>query len=200
MLDPCKAALRIFEQIGCTVEEAAPVHPMGQLWRDFVQIRSWQTSAGLAGLYDDPAKRMLLKPEAIWEIENGLGMTARDVSRASAGRSAWYRAVRQFLDGYEYFLLPVAQVFPFDARPHWPDRVGLRPMDTYHRWMEVAAPVTMCGCPAVSVPAGFNDQGLPAGLRIVGRNQAEFSCLQLALAYDRATGWVKKRKPALLTG
>jgi amidase len=198
VLDLCRGALKAFEQVGCVVEEAVPDYSMEQLWQDFVKLRWWQTSSGLADLYDDPAKRAQLKPEAIWEIENGLKMTAREVSTASAGRSAWYQAFRRLLERYEYFVLPSAQVFPFDAQTHWPSEINGRHMDTYHRWMEVVAPVTMSGCPALNVPVGFNGQGLPMGMQIVGRNQAELSCLQLAFAYDQATGWVNKRKPSLL--
>ena len=72
-------------------------------------------------------------------------------------------------------------------------------MDTYHRWMEVAVPVTMSGCPALNVPAGFNEQGLPMGIQIVAQNHAEVSCLQLAYAYDQTTQWVVKRPPPLFS-
>jgi len=60
-------------------------------------------------------------------------------------------------------------------------------------------PVTMAGCPALAVPAGFNQQGWPIGIQIVARNHADLSCLQLAHAYDLATRWVSKRLPSLLT-
>jgi amidase len=198
VIDLCNNALKGFEQIGCSVEEATPDFPMDQVWQSFVTIRSWHTSNALGDLYDDPAKRALLKPEAVWEIENGRKLTAREVFAASAVRSAWYQAVRQFLERYQYFVLPTAQVFPFDAQTHWPAQVNGRRMDTYHRWMEVVAPVTLSGCPALNVPVGFNDQGLPMGMQIVGRNQAEFSCLQLAFAYDQATNWVNRERPRLL--
>jgi amidase len=198
VLELCKDALKAFEQIGCTVEEAVPDYPMDQIWQNFVTIRSWQVGSGLMDFYKDPTKRALLKPEVIWEIENGMKLSALDISAASAGRSAWYQTVRQFLQRYEYFLLPSAQVFPFDAQIHWPTEINGQRMDTYHRWMQVVTPGTMSGCPVLNVPAGFNDRGLPMGLQIVGPNQGEFSCLQLALAYDQATGWVNKRLPSLL--
>jgi amidase len=114
-------------------------------------------------------------------------------------RSAWYQAVRRFFERYDYLVLPSAQVFPFDVSTHWPKEINGKAMDTYHRWMEVAVPVTMSGCPALNVPAGFNDRGLPMGIQIVAPNHAEMSCLQLAYAYDRETQWVMKRPPPLLS-
>lgn len=139
-----------------------------------------------------------MKPEAIWEIENGLKLSARDVSRASMGRTAWYQSFRKLLESYEFFLLPSAQLFAFDAKTHWPKEVAGHRMDTYHRWMEIVAPITMTGCPALAAPVGFNDQGLAMGMQIVGRNQAELSCLQLAFAYDQVSGWTRHRLPPLL--
>jgi amidase len=59
--------------------------------------------------------------------------------------------------------------------------------------------ITMSGCPALAVPAGFNDQGLPIGIQIIGPNHAELSCLQLGYGYDTATNWSTKRLPALLS-
>ncbi len=194
----CEGALQAFERIGCVVERVVPDYPMTDLWEDFRTLRWWQTSTALAPVYDDPAKRATMKPEAIWEVEHGLALSARDVARASAGRTAWYGAFRKLLDRYEYFALPSAQVFPFDAATHWPAAIDGRRMDTYHRWMEVVAPVTMTGCPALNVPVGFNGDGLPMGLQIVGRNHAEFACLQLAFAYDQVTGWTRTRPPALM--
>ena len=71
-------------------------------------------------------------------------------------------------------------------------------MDTYHRWMEVVTPVSLAGCPAMSVPVGFNAQGLPMGVQIIGKRQADLAVLQLAYAYEQATQWVQRRPPALL--
>ena len=198
VLDLCRGALKAFEGLGCVVEAAVPDHSMADLWADFLTLRWWHMGTTLGALYDDPAKRAVMKPEAIWEVEHGLALSARDVARAAAGRSAWYAAFRALLERYDYFVLPSAQVFPFDADIRWPAAIDGRPMDTYHRWMEVVAPVTMTGCPALNVPAGFSADGLPMGLQIVGRNQAEWACLQLAFAYDQATGWTRTRPPGLL--
>jgi amidase len=68
-------------------------------------------------------------------------------------------------------------------------------MDTYHRWMEVMIPVTMSGCPAISVPAGFGPQGLPMGLQIWAPWRGEFGLLQVAYAHEQATRWVEARRP-----
>ena len=199
VLELCKTALKVFESIGCIVDEAIPDYPVERVWQNWLKLRAWQVGAALKEPYRDPARRALLKPEAQWEIENGFKVSAFDIADASVVRTAWYHAVRAMFEKYDYLIAPAGQVFPFDANTHWPKEVGGRTMDTYHRWMEVMIPITMSGCPALCVPAGFNEVGLPMGIQIVGPNHGELSCLQLANAYDRATGWVKKRLPRILS-
>jgi amidase len=198
VLDLCKAALKSFEALGCTVEEAWPDYPVERVWQNWRTLRAWQAGSALKDLYKDPAKRALMKPEAQFEVESGQKLTAYDVFDASVVRTAWYQAVRAFFERYDYFLLPSGQVFAFDAALDWPKQIAGKTMDTYHRWMEVMIPVTMSACPALTVPAGFNERGLPMGIQIVGPNHGELACLQLAHAYDEATRWVEKRRPALL--
>jgi amidase len=198
VLELCRAALQGFEAIGCAVGEALPDYPVEQVWRNWLKLRAWQTRAALKPLYDDPGKRAQMKPEAIWEVENGAALTADDLAAASAERTLWYQAMLRLFERYDYLLLPSAQVFPFAIETHWPKEIAGREMDTYHRWMEVVIPVTMSGCPSLNVPVGFGEAGLPMGLQIVGPAQAELACLQLAHAYDLATGWVRNRTPPLL--
>jgi amidase len=198
VLDLCRTSLKTFEALGCVVEEAAPDFAIDQIFKNWTVLRAWQAGGAIVEFYNDPAKRALLKAEAQFEVESLFKLGAADIVAAANFRTAWYQAVRRFFETYDYFLLPSGQVFPFDAKTHWPPEIAGKTMDTYHRWMEVMIPVTMSGCPALNVPAGFSDKGLPFGLQIVGPNHAERSCLELAYAYDEATRWVEKRPPPML--
>ena len=198
VLDLCRAAMRSFEAIGCVVEPAAPDHAPEQLWQDFVTLRAWQVAEDLGEHYRNPSHRALLKPEAVSEIERGLALSASAISAASAGRTAWHRAMLRLFETYEFCVLPAAQVFAFAAGTHWPAEIAGVAMDSYHRWMQVMAPATMAGCPALAVPAGFSPRGLPMGLQIIGRDHAELALLQLGFAYDQATGWVRRFPSPLL--
>jgi amidase len=198
LLDLCRGTLETFDQLGCSVEEAVPDFPIEQLFAQMQVLRAWQLGTALIDLHNDPTKRAQLSAEARFEVEIFLKLTAADIVAATTLRSAWYQAVRRFFEKYDYFVLPSAQVFPFDAKTHWPPEIAGRKMDVYYRWMEVMIPVTMAGCPAVNVPAGFNTAGLPMGLQIMASNHAERDCLELAFAYDQATRWVEKRPPPML--
>lgn len=83
------------------------------------------------------------------------------------------QAVRRFFEQYDYFIAPTAQLFPFDVDLCWPQEIAGKKMMTYH-----------AGCPALAVPAGFGNQGLPMGIQIVAPNHHEFACLQLAYGYE----------------
>jgi amidase len=197
-LDLCREALKTFERLGCTVEEALPAFDLERLWSSFLTIRAWQAGSGLLELYRDPKRRALIKPEAIFEIESGAKLSAYDVTIASAQRTSWYGAMRRLFERFDFLVLPSAQLFPFDVEINWPKEVGGRTMTTYHEWMKVVVPGTMGGCPIATVPAGFSEGGLPMGLQLMGPNHSELACLQLARAYEKATGWVEKRRPDAL--
>ena len=108
--------------MGCVIEEAQPSYSIEAVWRACLQLRAWQSGGELLAFYNDPAKRALMKPEAIYEVESGLKLTAFDITAASVVRTEWYQAVRQFVTEYDYFVLPTAQLFPFDVNNHRPQR------------------------------------------------------------------------------
>jgi amidase len=118
------------------------------------------------------------------------------VYAASTERSAWYAHLMSLFETYDYLVLPSAQVFAFDKTQHWPSEVAGRQMDTYHRWMEVVIPAALGGVPAISVPVGFDATGRAMGMQILAKPRDDLALLQLAHAYDLATGWVKKKLPA----
>jgi amidase len=194
----CRESFKAFESIGCSVEEARPDYPPEKVWQCWLTLRHWSMAGELATLYKDPAKRAQMKPEVQWEIEGGLPLTALEVSNASLARTEWYWSVHRLFEKYDFLLLPSAQVFPFDAELHWPQEINGVKMDTYHRWMEVVLTATLTGAPALSVPVGFNSDGLAMGMQIIGKNHADLAVLQLGYAYDEATHWVRDRKPPLL--
>jgi amidase len=198
VLDVCRATFKTFESLGCTVEEAAPPMAPEPVWQAFQKIRQWQTGGNLSIYYGDPAKRALLKPEAIWEIEQGRKLSAFDINAASAVHTAWSNAVQRLFARYDYLLMPTAQVFPFDIPQHWPQQIAGQAMQTYHEWMKAICLITMAGCPALAVPAGFGANGLPMGLQIIAPVHHEMDCLKLAFAYDQATGWPARHPPPLL--
>lgn len=193
----CQKALKNFETLGCTVDAVQPDYSPAKLWQTWLTLRGFLIAGIAGGLYADPKLRAQMKPEAVWEIENGLKLTAAEVYRASADRSAWYQALDALFRKYDFVVLPSAQVFPFDAQLPWPKEVGGKAMDTYHRWMEVVVPATLAGVPTLNVPAGFSEGGLPMGLQILGPAQADLAVLQMGHAYEQVCGYTQRRSALL---
>ncbi len=196
VLEVCRTALKAFEALGCLVEEAKIDTPVEPAWQAMIKLRAWQQSGQILANYRNPAQRPLLKPEALWEVETGLSLSAFDITAASEGRTTWSMAVKKLFDRFDYLILPSSQVSPFPVGERWPKTVAGETMRTYHEWMKSPLLVTLSGNPALAAPAGFSAAGLPIGLQIVGPNRGEIACLQLAKAYEAATGWTNKRPPA----
>ena len=88
---------------------------------------------------------------------------------------------------YDFLVLPVVQVPPFDINQEYVTEIAGQRMETYVDWMRSCYFISMTALPAISVPAGFTPEGLPVGLQIVGRHQADWSVLQMAHAFESAS-------------
>lgn len=197
ILPLCETALQVFSDLGAEVEAIAPPFPAAKLWQAWTTLRAMLNAGGMKALYDDPAKRAQLKPETIWEIEQGRGLTAQAVYEASVIRSRYYAHMARLFTRFDAVVLPTAQVWPFPADWRWPHSINGLAMDTYHRWMEVVIPISLIGLPALSLPVGFGANGLPMGVQIAGRVGADAAILALGQAYHLATDWPAKRPPVL---
>lgn len=193
----CEAALAVFADLGALVDPIAPPFAASDLWHAWTTLRAMLNAGGMADLYADPARRAQLKPETVWEIEQGRGLSAADVYQASAIRSAWYARASQLFETYDAIVLPSAQVWPFPAEWRWPQTINGTVMDTYHRWMGVVIPVSLAGLPALSVPVGFGTNGLPMGMQIAGRVGGDAAVLAMGQAYHLATDWPGARPSPL---
>lgn len=196
LLEALESSFSYFKDLHIQVEPAQVNFPMEQLWECWLVLRAFITGGKLGSLYQNPANRELMKPEAIWEIEQSLQYSASDVYQASVKRSNWYRAITQLFEQYDYLLLPASQVMPFDTAMDWPKNIAGKSMDTYHRWMEVVIGPTMAGLPVLAMPAGSLN-GLPIGFQLIGKPQGELALLQLGDAWQQATPYLQMR-PSLL--
>ncbi len=185
IIDRCDAALRRMETaLGCKVEPTKFDMSPGRVWEAWLIWRYFLVSANLAPKITSPARRELMKPEALWEVDRGQQVTGPQLTQASVERTSFYSSITALFDSFDVLALPTAQVWPFEAAERWPQRIGDREMDTYHRWMEVTSYATFAGLPAISVPVGFDDRGLPMGMQLIGRPRGDVDLLRLAHAYE----------------
>jgi amidase len=182
---------KVFEGLGCVVEQAEPDFSGADF--AFKTLRAWNSAtAHGARIRED---RKAYKDTLLQEIEEGLRLTGSDIARAETLHGQLWRRFQTFLQGYEFFVLPTTQVLPFDVNEPYPTEVNGTKMESYIDWMRSCWYISIIGNPAISVPAGFTPEGLPVGLQIVGRHNADFSVLQLAYAFEQATAIGRRRPP-----
>jgi amidase len=194
ILPLCEAALKRFEGLGALVEPTRLGYSCDEVWQTWLTWRRFLVAGNLGPLGADPKKHALLKPEAQWEYDQGQGLSGPQVYAASANRTRFYRHMVGLFQRFDLLVLPSAQAWPFPAEWTWPREVAGRKMDTYHRWMEAVIYATLAGLPAMSVPVGFSDAGLPMGMQLIGPPLGDLAVLNAAAAYETAIGdWLARR-------
>ena len=181
VLEICEAALARLQDRGCRVEPARLGMPPERVWDCWLAWRRALVGARIAPFMVDPRNRERIKPEALWEYDAGRSLTGAELLTASATRTLVHQRLLALFEDFDVLALPAAQCWPFDASLRWPTEIAGRPMDTYHRWMEVTILPTLAGLPAISVPAGFGAAGLPMGLQLIGRPRDDLGVLRLAM-------------------
>ena len=182
-----------FESLGCIVDEATP--DFSNADEVFKVLRAWGTASIRADLLR--SHRSLIKDTVISEIEAGLKLTGTDVGMAEQMRTTYFHRVRTFMETYEFMIMPVNQVPPFDVTTEYPTEINGVQMDTYIDWMKSCYYVSSLGLPAASVPCGFTSEGLPVGLQFVGRYHDDFGVLQLAHAFEQISS-IGEKLPGVL--
>jgi amidase len=126
----------------------------------------------------------------------GRELPGPDVGRAAVLRTTLFHRMREFLDGFDALLLPVAPLPAFPVDVQYPETVAGVGQPDYLGWMRPVCHITVTGHPAVSVPGGFSAAGTPLGVQIVGRHRGERALLAIAKGFEAVTGH-GRRRPAL---
>ncbi len=195
IMDISERAVEDLRALGADVTAIDAPFSMDALWESWITLRSWTVASGAGVFYDDPEKRDLLKPAAIWEIERGFAMSAREVHQQSVIRSMWFKKAAQLFETYDALLMPSAQVWPFPIDWVHPTEIAGVQMDTYHRWMQVVIPAGLIGLSVVNLPIGFGAAGLSAGLQLIGGRGQDAKLLGMANDWYHGTPW-KDHTPA----
>ena len=186
----------VFEDLGCLVQEAVPDFTDAD--EIFKVLRAWSFELNYSELLETHPDQ--LKDTVIWNIQEGRKLSGPQIGMIERKRTELYHRVRRFMQKYEFIVLPVSQVPPFDVNQEYITEINDVKMETYIDWMKSCYYITTTGHPAISVPCGFTPDGLPIGLQIVGRHQDDFGVLQLACAFEKLTECWKKGPPVVEAG
>ncbi len=121
-----------------------------------------------------------LKPEVVWNIEEGLKLNALQIADAELERAMLHQTLLTLLDEHDFLIAPTAPVEPFPVAERFINRIDGVELQTYLDWLALGFAITVCGCPAISIPCGLTENGLPAAIRIVGKPYGERELLRFA--------------------
>jgi amidase len=184
----------VLEQIGCSVEDACPDFAGADA--AFSAWRAWLLEQAYGTLLAE--HRSELKDTLVWNVEQGLRLTGPELAAAERDRAALGSRVAEFMQGFDFLALPVSQVPPFDVEQQYPTEIDGIPMHTYIDWMRSCSWISVLALPAISVPCGFTEDGLPVGLQLVGRPRDDLGVMQLANAFQQASPAGPTRPPIAL--
>jgi amidase len=189
VLDGARARL---DALGCAVHDVGV--DLGAADEAFETLRAVGFVRAFAPIL--PTLRKTAKATLLWNIEQGMALDGPAVARAIAARSAVFATLAELLERFDVLVAPAAQVVPFAVDLEYPAQVAGVVMPHYLGWMRVCSRITVSAHPAVAVPAGFTDSGLPVGMQFVGRYRDDRSLLEHAAAWEAASR-LTERHPRL---
>ena len=188
-----EGATRVFRSLGAHVEAASPD------WSEVNDIVLGTRGVSMVASYAQHLERWRdqMQKGLVWNIDQGLALSAQEIARAEALRSALWQRVRAFMETRDLLILPTTSVPPFPVEQPYPTEINGKPLEHYIQWAFLTYAITLTGLPAISVPCGFTRSGLPVGLQIVGRRRQEAAVLRAAAAFEAAAPWADKIPPAV---
>jgi amidase len=190
-----EGATRVFKSLGARVETACC---------DFSEVNDIVLATrGLSMVAMHADKLAQWKGEMqkglVWNIEQGLRLTPQDIGRGEKLRTTLWHRVRMFMENRDLLILPTVAVPPFPVEQPYPVEINGKKLDNYTQWFFLTYGISVTGLPAISVPCGFTENGLPVGLQIVGRRKGEEAVLRAAAAFEAAAPW-SDRLPPIVAG
>jgi amidase len=192
----CRDAMGVFEALGAAVSDDSPdVSDTAEI------VRATRGLSMVVGHADTVAAwRDRMQPALVANIDDGLGLTAREIAAGIRKRALLWQRVRGFMERYDLLALPTVAIPPFPVEQPYPTSINGQPSRDYTQWFFLTYAITLTGLPAISIPCGFTRAGLPVGLQLVGRRRCETTVLAAAAAYEAAARWGERRPPVISAG
>jgi len=188
-----EGALKVFRSLGAKVEAACP---------DFSEVNEIVLATrglSMVALHADKLARWKgeMQKGLVWNIEQGLRLTPQEIGRGEKLRTVLWHRVRTFMETRDLLILPTVRVPPFPVEQPYPTEINGKALENYTQWFFLTYGISVTGLPAISIPCGFTQGGLPVGLQIVGRRRQEAAVLRAAAAFERAAPWSDRIPPVV---
>ena len=194
ILEICENKLKDLEKMNLKVENLNPKINTDILWKSWITLRS-------KGIYEDTLNMNIsdissMTFQAIWEFNNGKEIKSEDLQLAIDQKQKCLNQTNIIFESFDFLALPSAQIFPFDKNLQFPKKINDIGLDTYHRWLEVFILSSLLELPTITIPAGFNKDGMPMGIQLIGKNKDDLKLFSFAIKYEEAFNF-SKIKPKL---
>jgi amidase len=180
----CAVAASSFSALGAEVVQACP--DFSGAYEAFQTLRAMRFAAAREPLL--ASHRDKLKPDVIWNIEEGLRLTGPAIARAERLRAALFKRVAAFFETHDVLVAPAMQAMPYPVEKTYVEEIAGRKMKTYIDWITITFAISVTGCPSLALPAGFSKKGLPIGLQIVGPPRSEARLIAAAKRLEDVLG------------
>tara|TARA_B100001123_G_scaffold298799_1_gene333265 strand:- start:2158 stop:3576 length:1419 start_codon:yes stop_codon:yes gene_type:complete len=194
LIEICNKKLKSLEKNKIIIEYLKPKLDVHKLWNCWGTLRA-------KSIYEDIITMNIkdineMTSQAIWEHNKGIKLNEEDVKLALNSRIELSNDVNNLFGNFDFLALPSQQAFPFDKNLKYPEKINDSPMDTYHRWIEIHIFASLFYLPSISIPIGFNNDGYPIGIQIIGKQGEDLKVLSFAKKYEEIYQY-SKIKPNL---
>ncbi len=189
--DMCNKKLKELEKNNLSIVLPDIKINVDYLWESWICLRS-------KSIYNDTLAMNIKKiddmtEEAIWEYKKGSKIKDDDIDIAMKQKLDCFNQVGKLFDKFDFLALPSAQIFPFDKKIQYPSELNNKKLDTYHRWLEIFIMSSLLELPTVSIPIGFNKNGSPMGIQIIGKKGDDLKVFSFAKKYEEVFNYSKTK-------
>ena len=194
LIEMCNKKLKSLEKNKIIIEYLKPKLDIHKLWNCWGTLRAKSIYEDIIAMNIKDINEMT--PQATWEYNKGIKLNEEDVKLALNSRIELSNEVNNLFNNFDFLALPSQQAFPFDKNLRHPEKINNSQMDTYHRWIEIHIFASLFYLPSISVPIGFNKDGFPIGIQIIGKQREDLKVLSFAKKYEEIFQY-SKIKPNL---
>ncbi len=179
-----RAAVERFRSLGAEMVEDDPGLPNPiETWNTIACVDNLASEGPLlaTGLIGDDTREL---------IEAGSGYAGTEYALARNEQGAYASAFGRFMERYDLFLTPAMEVVAFRHGTTGPPSIEGQPIgDHFDDWCHFCYPANLTGAPAISIPMGAAEEGMPVGLQLSGRRLGDATVLRAAAAWERIAPW-----------
>ncbi len=179
-----ESAAKKIEQAGVIVEEVSP--DFSDLHEIFHTLRAFSYASSFGDMLETSGSK--LNQDVIWNTQVGLALSVKDMIRAESLRAALVSRVARFFQDYELIITPATVVPPYSLDQRYVEQCDGHEFDNYYQWLSIAYAFTTASCPALSMPCGLTDDGLPIGLQVASAHKNDAGLLSAAKAFEEVLG------------